>query len=474
LNIRFADTAQLMEHLRACHGRFRYVLDSANSDNADIIVVEVRTDCFHFLFMSPMCGVLLTLPPSLCSTIILSARTKMKLLAGSAGVFATRVDKLKAWDTEAVYVNPKRYPSYCTDVCEVSGLGVWKTTLFVTRLNADGRARPRDVTQGDASVSTKHVAGKESQQVELSELYDVNRKRLLTTVQANRNMSLEVLNGFVTCFRPGPTTESAGGFNLRARTANSGGAGLQYGSVRDEEGVTKCSVEIDENDCMDAHSLDHLTIENVDGDRANGSDGSISLENPRTAERKGGGRKSGTKPNGLADWAVQTFKAGVHRGNLFSSVLQTTPNVLDFEDGADSDAEKVIDEDWRLEVGDRLLSEFVDTSPQEKVYMSLWNQYVLREVYAYSDRTQLDVMFSFAQRYGAVVFALNLNVIFVRHLGELHRRGLIDATGIHETVVELGQARVAAIADPGIVEERLSQFAFYNRVFSEVGERNET
>lgn len=407
---------------------------------------------------------------------------KMKLLGGSAGVSAARVDKLKAWDTEAVYVNPKRYPRYFSDMCDVSGLGVWKTTFFVTKFRADDHALPLVLSNGNVEAGAQpshpgendeHMDGmvERTQRLELAELYALNRERLRKVVEGNRALSVETLNGFVSCYKPGGSHDGPGGANFQAGPTNSQGNydGVQArpGSAHDDEDNASGSGSLNRSEGTGSNNVSFDGDENglvavyPSSERPNGA---VGLGKPFGSKRKSSKR---VKRNKGGDGVMETFMEGVERGILYSSVVQSMPSVEEFEAGGDSDAEHVIDEDWRLEVGDKLISEFVDTSAQEKMYMSLWNQYVLKEVYVYSDRRQLDVVCMFAQRYGAVVFALNLNVIFVRHLGELYRRGLIDVTGIHQATVELGRARADAIAAPHHVDEQLSHFAFHSRIMSE-------
>lgn len=197
------------------------------------------------------------------------------------------------------------------------------------------------------------------------------------------------------------------------------------------------------------------------GDPVSGSTGGGSSSQGSALERCGGkGRK-----RGKGSPTFNSFEDGVQGGILYRSVLQSKPQVEDFEDGMDSDAmDGVIDEDWRLEVNDKQLESFVDNSPQETCYMNLWNQFVLVEAFVHSDRRHLCVMNAFAIKYGAVLFHMKLQVILVRHLKELHRRGLIDATGMHEVVLSVGKARVEAAKGSTTVTSLIAGFAFANRV----------
>lgn len=364
------------------------------------------------------------------------------MLLGTAGQSAARVDRLKAWDTEAVFVNPRKFPRYSANLHDNSSRGVWKTTLFVTRKPSGSDAQfygSRDGRNRQRSPSAS--GGKNGERC--SELFAMNRRRLAKSVDKAPFPTFDALNVYVTRYKPGGIHESQ---------APGGNAGRVSG--HDFDGADNSFDGL-------AGSASASGSEPKD-DRA---DDGASLDKPCTGKRKAK-RRNSQRRNEWAD-VVDKFTEGVQDGWLFRSVIQSTPSIEEFEAGYDSDAENVIDEDWRLEVGDKLLSEFVDTSAQEKMYMSLWNQYVLREVYVYSDRRQLDVCCLFAHRYGGVLYALNLNIIFVRHLQELHSRGLIDAAGIHQAIVELGRARIDAIADSESVDEQLAQFAFHARIMSE-------
>lgn len=364
------------------------------------------------------------------------------MLLGSAGQSAARVDRLKAWDTEAVYVNPRKYPKYSADLHDNSTRGVWKTTLFVTRkpsgsepqfsAGSGGKTRQRSPSTNGGSNGDR-----------CAELYAMNRRRLAKSVDKAPFLTFDALNVYVTRYKPGGIDEP------QAAGANAGSSGQDLSTADNSFDGLAGSASASGSDPKDERPDDAVSL------------GKAYATGKRKAKRRNSQRRN--------EWAdvVDKFTEGVQDGWLFRSVIQSTPSVEEFEAGYDSDAENVVDEDWRLEVGDKLLSEFVDTSAQEKMYMSLWNQYVLREVYVYSDKRQLDVCCLFAHRYGGVLYALNLNIIFVRHLQELHSRGLIDAAGVHQAIVELGRARIDAIADSESVDEQLAQFAFHARIMSE-------
>lgn len=384
-----------------------------------------------------------------------SSRAKVKLLFGSAGQSAARVDKLKAWDTESVYVNQTKYPKYSADLYDSSGLGVWKTTLFVTRPKAVGPGVPitgtngvRNVQRSESLASAEFIGegngldgGLEERDV--SDLYALNRERLVKSVNEVPCPTFDSLNVSVTRFKPGAMNGAHGS------SSNPGGSGGDFEGVDTSVDGHAGSASGSGSEPKDEQGADPLT-----------------LGKPYTSKRKAAKRRNAQRRKAWTSVADK-FTDGVQDGWLFRTVIQSIPSVEEFEGGYDSDAENVIDEDWRLELGDKQISEFVDTSTQEKMYMCLWNQFVLREVYVYSDRRQLDVCCMFSHRYGGLLYALNLNVIFVRHLHELHDRGIIDAGGIHQAIVELGRARVEAIADSQLVDEQLSQFAFYTRIMGE-------
>lgn len=372
------------------------------------------------------------------------------------GLLASQPDKLLAWDTEAVYANPARYPSYARQSGGQAALGSWRTTRYVTtkpdpdmldHVNAEDDAlaaatKKRRVSLGSEDPPALGNGEVEVRRVVVENLHYFNRKRLADVVRKRPSISMEAMNNFITCYHPGLEEEPP---SVRRR---------REGNCIDEEEL--------ESDLgsgsgsaaglgSDALSSSQRAAEQTPAPPSDGRSGS-----------RGGGAKSSKQPKGTPSFL--SFEEGVARSIVYRSVVQSQPNVDEFEDGADSDAENIIDEDWRLELGDKLLSDFSDTSAQEKCYMNLWNQFVLREVYVYSDRRQLDVISMFANRYGAIIFRMHLEIIFVRHLRELYRRGLIDASGMHQAVVELGNARLVAEADASIIVDRMSQFSFHDRI----------
>jgi hypothetical protein len=416
----------------------------------------------------------------------------MKLLTGKSGVLASRSDKLKVWDTEAVYANARRFPCYAAPRTELPCLGVWRTTRFVTKQRGGdggarlaegsvvpGRGKRRRPSRGmDVSGASGGADGGDGGGVTLLNAFC--RERLVRAVRSNPHVTAESLNEFVTCFQPaGTSVEASVNASLRARQApdvasnvvdsdetaqgldanlegpgdcdsRSGSASVRGSGSDSGSGSGSGSGRV--NGCVSGSGSIARSAVRGDKNAAAGFDG-----NGRNAKAEG--KRSGSRVG-----AFPSFAEGVERGIVFRSVLQSRPAVREFDDGADSDAENVIDEDWRLELGDELLAEFCDTTAQEKMYMNLWNQFALREVYVYSDRRQLDAACMFACRYGAIVFELHLEVIFVRHLGELHRRGLVDAQGMHRAVLELGKAREAAAGGLEHVDKLLTQFSFYNRI----------
>jgi hypothetical protein len=116
-SVGFPDADALLLHLKACHGRFRYVCNG-NVDAADLITIE------------------------------------LKLLTGEAGLAAVRVDKFDAWDMEAVYVNTRRYPHYNGP----PGLSPWKTSRFVTKpIVANGTEQQQQIPVKRAAQATMNA-----------------------------------------------------------------------------------------------------------------------------------------------------------------------------------------------------------------------------------------------------------------------------------------------------------------------------
>lgn len=379
-------------------------------------------------------------------------------MSDTLGLRVSRPDKLFAWDTEAVYANPTRYPTFNVRSGGKASVGSWKSspwniTQYVTAKPTSGMS-DKNNTEGDAIApaakrrrlsshmddpsSVGEDGEKAARRNGLENLHAFNRKRLASVVRKQASIPVDLMTDFITCHKPGLET---------ARSSAARGSNRRR---------TREPVNVEEEDLEGSDYGSDSDSEGGDGGAAD------QVRAPASNGRAGSRVKASKRSKGSPSFV--SFEDGVSRSIVYRSVLQSQPNVDDFGDGADSDAENVIDEDWRLELGDRLLSDFNDTSAQEKCYMNLWNQFVLREVYVYSDKRQLDVASMFASRYGSILFRMHLEVIFVRHLRELYQRGLLDATGMHQAVVELGNARMRAETDESIIADRMSHFSFHDRI----------
>lgn len=106
----------------------------------------------------------------------------------------------------------------------------------------------------------------------------------------------------------------------------------------------------------------------------------------RTQKRELSERSSVRKRQRTTNHKLPSIGKAAAENQLFHSVLQTGLCVEEFNDGADSDGGEIVDQDWRLELANDQLSEYVDMLSVEKLFMNLWNQFLLREYSVRSDR----------------------------------------------------------------------------------------
>jgi VEFS-Box of polycomb protein len=547
--VRFPDPLALLEHLRACHSRFRYACAAAGAAAGPIVVVE------------------------------------LKLLTGTAGLLAARVDKFDAWDMEAVYVNAARYPTYNGQV----GPSLWKTTRFITKFvpaNGYGGPWPAPVVHGNSSRHQQFPVRRARRGISDAPGKDVNvaggspsangngvgtggggkfmlggddiigagaartlnaytEHRLAALVNGGGALSDEALDNFVAIVRgvkPGATIGAVGagarplpsraaaaattdasvaqvpaptrptravagailprpvtaptrakqalGLRGAAEPAASGVsvalgrrsllraavANGKRGSGGEEDAGEKSGAGTIGAAVAAVISAPAAAIAAAKAGNTSTSCGAAAANGKRKGKkkavpqrRKGRGKKDEDNKPGVP--AFSSVAEGVAQGILYRSVIQSELTAEEFDEGADSDGELVVDEDWRLELNDEQLSEYLDTSALEKMYMNMWNQFVEREVYVFSDRRTLAAAVGFARRYGAALHALRLEVIFVRHLGELNRLGLVDACGMYAAVRALMSAKEAARRGEESVDELLGQFAFFARVVRQEEQR---
>lgn len=352
--------------------------------------------------------------------------------------------------------------------------GPWKTTRYITTkpsLSPDASSSDKAGVAGPAPFSKKRrvslhfevpladgeVGGRSD--LDVQTLYSLNAARLAEAAEPDSSFSFDGSN-FVSQFQPGLETGAAnapaGSSRRRTRDPreleddDDGGDGVESDALL---------LSDDESPAGDTPSSSRGAADELQAPPSNGravNRGCTVKAGKQTKETTGKSSKA----------AFGSFREGLSKSIIYSSVLQTRPRLIDLDTGQDSDGQtdEVVDEDWRLKMKEQLMEEYSDNSPQETCYTNLWNQFILREEVAYSDRRQLYLVSKFACRYGPILFTMKLEVIFVRHLQEIYRRGLIDAAGLHSVVLEAGKARVMAESDLSIITNRLSQFSFINRI----------
>jgi hypothetical protein len=409
---------------------------------------------------------------------------QVKLLTGREGILATRIDRFAAWDIEAVYTNPSRLllskcPANLGDGIDPRRARMgdymypnkWKTTRFVTRrvtVNADvqlkaSQARKQDLELPTGSTySTRTQLGRDMTGWSARhKLFDYSKKRFVAHLAKGGSVGQDVLDDYISLINLGPPFKRPKAWHHCDDIEKMFLKPSSHSS--DQESSPP-------NERLNARTMECTSA--IDPSARNGVFPKVAkLE--RMSPSSEGAKWNGANVKlveGVIDerMAFPSVKAGIHRGILYQSVVQSRLTLEGFEADEDSDGDNiVVDEHWRLELNDRTLSEYLDTSAPEKVYMNLWNRFSMCEFFVYSDRRLLKAVSSFARRYGAVLDALRLEVVFLRHLTELSRLGLLDASGIHETIIEFGKAKAAVAAGTENIEERLSNFEFLSRVLSE-------
>lgn len=308
--------------------------------------------------------------------------------------------RLAGQDSESVYASSK-FASYVESLPWKRDGDPWITAQFVYG------------NSGDTGVNEDcGVEGRIAKDAE--RLFSFSEARLIEQVRGEA--SVEVGN-FISSYCPGVERSSEAG---SGRPVGEGGDGGRAGGE------------------------DSLSASGAPGSSQSSDGGTRYL----AEERHGSGGTTMKRRRGSP--CFSSYEEGVERNIIYRSVVQAKGIVDEFENGEDSDAANgVMDEDWRIRLHDVALEDFNDITAQENVYMSIWNHFVLIEVFVHSDERQLLVVSGFASTYGALLFHMKLHVVFVAHLRELYRRGLIDATGMHHAVLEAGKARVRAVTGDG-------------------------
>jgi VEFS-Box of polycomb protein len=384
------------------------------------------------------------------------------------------VDKIWAWDVEAVFANTARYPLYNYDAvaCKGQSTGIWRTTRFVTRhlnLVAD-TSKPAFLSKRDACRTPTEaravtyirpgsdLVGLYARQT----LFDYSRRRFVSHLRAGGVVGQDFLDDYVALVNFGrPSDEECRDSDI---CENSPGLkdSLIPSSGRSPPSRNRQLIASTASNVPKSYGLPL------------GNGGIAKIKKPKKnsdatalTTRKTGKFKFGTG-SGVERKAFPSVEAGIQREILYQSVVQSRLTLEGFDAGEDSDGDDiVVDEHWRLELNDRTVAEYQDTSAPEKMYMNLWNRFAMCEFFVYSDRRLLQAVSTFARQYGAVLEALRLEVIFFRHLTELSKLGLLDAAGIHATVLEFGKAKTAAENRTENMQERLAKFEFLARVLSE-------
>lgn len=125
----------------------------------------------------------------------------------------------------------------------------------------------------------------------------------------------------------------------------------------------------------------------ADGTGSSGAGGKGKAARARGSTAKGAAKTRASFPS------VET---AVAEKRLFHSVLQSPLCMEEFASGADSDGDDR-DQEWRLELANDELNEYLDTTCAEKLFMNLWNQFTV-EVYAvYADRRVAPACLLFAR-----------------------------------------------------------------------------
>lgn len=352
--------------------------------------------------------------------------------------------------------------------------GPWKTTRYITNKpglspDASGSGEAGDAASAPFSKKRRVAlhfevpladseVGGVSSALDVQTLYSLNAARLAEAAEPDLSFSFDGSN-FFTQFQPGLETGAANASAGSSRRRTRDPRELEEDDDGGDEVESVALLSDDESPAGDTPPSSQGAADELQVPPSNGR-----AVNRRCAVKAVKQTKETTSKS--SNTTFGSFREGLSKSILYSSVLQTRPRLVDLDSGQDSDGQtdEVVDEDWRLKMKEQLMEEYSDNSPQETCYTNVWNQFILREEVAYSDRRQLYLVSKFACRYGPILFKMKLQVIFVRHLQEMYRRGLIDAAGLHSVVLEAGKARVMAESDLSIITDRLSQFSFINRI----------
>ena len=136
--------------------------------------------------------------------------------------------------------------------------------------------------------------------------------------------------------------------------------------------------------------------------------------------------------------AFTSVEQAAHDNTLFHSVVQNKLNTTCFDDGYDSDDPHHVNQQWRLQIMDDEIEEYIDTVAVEKLFMNLWNQFVTMEHRITADHEIANACIQFAKRYRNTMTRLCLRPTFLRHLTEVWRRGLLDCDAVFEALTTLG------------------------------------
>lgn len=399
-------------------------------------------------------------------------------MSGIAGLLAARLDRFHAWDMEASFLNPRRYRQGKAKAGLLSSTrNHWRTTRFVTKLGSGDflhngvrkslwHSPSRDIAMASGSFLSSDLVGEGAMRV----LFSYSKDRLVKLVRTAGELGPDGLNDYVSLLRIGTLLEETlctGAMAKRARDESDGGVRYSDDDTENRSEIT--TICPGKRRRMFLAGSGHLPgMER--SERARYFSDAFGKVTPTQGEAVASAKyatrlkKSIITERLSGNAAFSSFESGINRGILYNSVLQSRPKKEQFDLGDDSDGDVFIDEDWRLELNDRLLIEYLDTFALEKLYMNMWNNFAMTEVYIHSDRRVMEAVVCFARRYGAVIDQLNMGVIFIRHLGELSNLGLIDASGIFDAVCAMRDAKNAVASNSENIERILGRYPFYNRL----------
>lgn len=389
---------------------------------------------------------------------------------------------------EAVFINARRYrqQNSANRNSVVADSGQWRTMRFVTKIRAlEPRMSGSSVT-GDSrkrnwmssSILSSNTLNKTSSAYmtgsgAMRKLFEYSKDRLTLHVKTGGGLGPDSLNDYVTVIRIGPARSDTATMSLPAvKKPRVNGVLGTYCSKASDTTIADHTKSLSSEQCyfspLSSDALPGMErIERVRSRTSLQSRSKMGQLKRASTTRYGKSTRYGKRmKRGENAGAFPSIDFGIQNSILYRSVLQSRPTIDELEIGEDSDGDVFIDEDWRLELNDRMLTEYLDTSAQEKLFMNMWNQFASKEVYIYADRRLMEAVICFARRYGAVIHMLNLSVIFIRHLGELSKLGLLDATGMHAAVLAMNDSRMAAATGVDASESRLHKFSFYDRLVS--------